>query len=151
LDADEFNTGYLAWTVAAKPGMKLNLSSLSFDSLRGGASRRRGFIIYAATNSNPFSYSNAPLLYVANENTANSRDSTGAVTSTNPVSINLSSAPYQGLDSVTFRYYPLTETNINSIEFFNMSVNGAVVPEPTALALVGLGAVWCLGRRRRVA
>jgi hypothetical protein len=147
LDADEFNSGYLTWTVAAKPGQKLNLSSLSFDSIRGGSSRRRGFQIFAATNSNPFTYGNGSLLYVFNEDATASRGTTGFAPKAR--SIDLSDSTYQGVDSITFRYYPLTETNINSIEFANMSVNGTVVPEPTALALLGLGAAGCLVRRRR--
>lgn len=145
LEPTERDTGYFTWTVSAKPGYKLNLSSLTFDSARGGTARIRGYQIYAATNGAPINFSTGSLDLVADE--------AQTATRTTPRSANLAlnGPAYQGIDSITFRYYPLTETTINSIELANVSVNGTAiaVPEPASLAVAGLGAAWCLSRRRR--
>jgi hypothetical protein len=61
----------------------------------------------------------------------------------------LSDAAYQGIASVTFRYYPITDQSGRTIEISSMVLNGeAVVPEPGVLALVGLGSVMVMRRRR---
>src|SRR2546423_1363305 len=83
----------------------------------------------------------APVLVVSSE----------AGTRTAPVgrSGDLSGAAFQGINSVTFRSYPLTPANGNTMDFSGMTLNGTVVPEPGALACVALGGVGLLRRRGR--
>jgi hypothetical protein len=143
-NATEFNTGYLAWTVAAVPGQVLNLTSLDFGSARGGTSETRGFEIYAEVNGGTFAFGDTPLLNVDNEPVSATRAAPAAR------SIDLTGAQYQGIDSITFRYYPTTFATGNSIDFNGMTLNGATVavPEPASLSLLSLS-VLALRRRRR--
>ena len=141
-NATEFGTGYFTWTVAAQPGGKLNLSSLDFNSARGGgdpATQTRGFRLYATPNGGAFNFSDTPVLTVANE--------TGTRTAPIARSADLSGAAFQGVDSVAFRYYPLTPANGNTMDFSGMNLVGTVVPEPACLAAAGL--LGLVVRRRR--
>lgn len=142
-NATEFATGYFTWTVSAAGGDALNLSSLTFNSARGGgdpATQTRGFRLYAEPEGGTFDLSDTPVLVVANE--------TG--TRTAPVSraADLTGTAFQGVRSVTFRYYPLTPAVGNSMDFSNVTVNGVVVPEPSAAGL-GLVCAAALLRRQR--
>jgi hypothetical protein len=114
--AAEFGRGYLEFTVRAAAGSKLNCSALTFSSARGGSSMTRGYALYAAVNGKEFSFSDAPVDSVANE--------TGTRTSPRDVSIDLSAATYQGVDSITFRYYPLTSSKGRTIEFNGLTLYG---------------------------
>ena len=144
-NATEFGTGYFTWTVSAQPGYVLNLSSLDFNSARGGgdpATQVRGFRLYAATNGAPFNFADTPVLTVANE--------TGTRAAPVARSADLSGAAFQGVQSVTFRYYPLTPATGNTMDFSGMTLNGEpVVPEPAAASLAALAAAAALLRRRR--
>ena len=142
-NATEFATGYLTWTVAAQPGQRLNLASLDFNSARGGgdpATQVRGFRLYAEPTGGTFDLSDTPVLTVANE--------TGTRTATVARSADLSGAGFQGVESVTFRYYPLTPANGNTMDFSGMTLNGTVVPEPSCLGLAALCGAGLLRRRR---
>jgi hypothetical protein len=141
--AAEFATGFLTWTVSAEPGNVLNLSSLTFDSARGGgdpALQVRGFRLYAETNGGTFDLADTPVFTVANE--------TGTRTAPVPRAADLSGAAFQGVDSLTFRYYPLTPANGNTIDFANVVLIGeVVVPEPSAVAVLGFAGLALLRRR----
>jgi hypothetical protein len=143
-NATEFAGGYLTWTVAAQPGYQLNLSSLDLNSARGGgdpATQTRGFRLYAEANGGTFDLADATVLTVANE--------TGTRAAPVARSADLSGAAFQGVNSITFRYYPLTPANGNTMDFSGMTLNGeAVVPEPASLGLVACGAALVLRRRR---
>jgi hypothetical protein len=68
-----------------------------------------------------------------------------------PISINLSAAAFQELTSpIEFRLSISTPGTGQSLEFDNVTLNGAVtpVPEPAALALAGAAAAGWLVRRR---
>jgi len=139
----EFANGYLTWTVAAQPGQQLNLTSLAFNSARGGgdpATQTRGYRLYASTNGGPIAFSDTPVSTVANE--------TGTRAAPVARTVDLSGAAFQGINSVTFRYYPLTPANGNTMDFSGMTLSGdVVVPEPSS-ALAVLGALALLRRRR---
>ena len=141
-NSTEFNAGYFTWTVSAVGENVLNLNSLDFGSAVGG-SGTRGFEIYAQVNGGTFTFGDTPIFAVAAE--------TG--TRNNPVarSVDLSGAGFQNLDSITFRYYPLTPTSGNTIDFTGMTLQGEVVPvpEPRSFILLGCGLAGTLLWRRR--
>jgi hypothetical protein len=140
-NATEFATGYFTWTVAATAGQSLNLSSLTFNSAPGGTSNARGFDLYAAVNGGSFSFGSTPLLSIAAE--------TGTRATPTPRTIDLSGPAYQDVSSITFRYYPRTPATGNSIDFTAMTVNGSVVPEPSAFLAFFGGCAVLAGFRRR--
>jgi len=115
-----YAAGYTEFTISADPGYVLNLTSLDFDSARGGTGGIRGFAVYGAPNAVPTTSDS--LLLVTNEATTVTRDT--------PLtrSIVLSGAEYQGINSITFRYYPLADATGSTIEFTNMELNGIVSP-----------------------
>ena len=138
----EFDNGYLTWTVTADPGNKLSLNSLDFSSARGGGANVRGFEIYAKANGAAFTFGDTPLIDVEDEPLTSVR------TAPTPRSLNLSGLGQ--VDSITFRYYPLTTTTGNTIDFTGMTLNGTVgIPEPSILAMVALAGPLLLRRRRR--
>lgn len=141
-NSTEFNTGYFTWTVSAAPGSVLNLTSLNFGSAVGG-SGTRGFDIYAAVNGGSFTFGDPPIFAIAAE--------TGTRASPVARSIDLSGPAYQGIESITFRYYPLTPATGNTIDFTGMTLNGevAAVPEPSSL-LLGFSLLTGLMIRRRL-
>jgi hypothetical protein len=138
----EFDNGYLTWTVTADPGMKLSLNSLDFSSARGGGANVRGFEIYAKTNGAAFTFGGTPLIDVDDEPLTSVR------TAPTPRSLDLSGLGT--VDSITFRYYPLTTTVNNTIDFTGMTLNGTVgIPEPSMLAIAAVAGSLFLRRRRR--
>jgi hypothetical protein len=141
-DATEFATGYLTWTVAANPGYELNLTSLTFPSAQGGTTGSRGYALYAEVNGGTFDFSDTPVASLVAE--------TGTRAAPTPTTVDLSAVGYQGIDSITFRYYPLTPAPGNTVDFGNMTLNGdaVLVPEPASLGLIALGGLTLLRRRR---
>jgi len=113
-----YATGYTEFTISADSGYVLNLTSLDFDSARGGTDGIRGFEIFGAADAVPTASDS--LLLVPNEAVTVTRDDPLAR------SIVLSAAEYQGIQSITFRYYPLGDADGNTIEFTNMELNGTV-------------------------
>ena len=143
-NATEFATGYFTWTVAARPGQRLNLTSLDFNSARGGgdpATQTRGFRLYAEAAGGTFDLADTPVLTVTNE--------TGTRAAPLARSADLSGAAFQGVDSVTFRYYPLSPASGNTMDFSGMTLVGTVVPEPSALFVGALCGLALLRRRTR--
>ena len=134
------NTRYFAVTISAAAGFTLDLNELTYKSGTFTADNVRGFEIYAEVNGGSFDSSDK-IVDVNDEN------------NTRPDGIardaDLSGAKFQGIESVTFRYYPLTDANGRTIEFGDFTVSGTVIPEPASLALLGLGGLCLLGGRRR--
>lgn len=140
-DLSDFDDEFFTFTIAADSGFTLNLTSLDFDSARGGSSGTRGFEVYADVNGNAITIADL-LLNVDNE--------TGTRTSPTARSIDLSDAEFQGINSITFRYYPLSTQPGGTVDFDGMTLNGEVmIPEPASMALLGLGAMALLIRPRK--
>lgn len=140
----EFATGYLTWTVSAAPGHMLDLTSLALGSARGGgdpATQVRRFELYAEVDGGSFDYGDTPLLAIDNE--------TGTRVAPVDRAADLSSPEFQGIGSITFRYYPLTPATGNTMDFGTMTLNGqAVVPEPAGLCLLGVVGLVLVRRGR---
>lgn len=136
----DFDTAYFEFTVSADPGYTLDLESLDFDSIRGNTSGTRGFELFAAVNGAAFNQATDSLLVVENE--------PGTRSAPTLQSVELTDAKFQGISTITFRYYPLTSSDNLTIEFNHMSLSGEVVPEPASLGLLGLGGLALLRRRR---
>jgi hypothetical protein len=150
LEDTEFGTGYYQLTLAGANGAKLNLANLALNSARGGgdpATQIRGFKLYAAPNGQAINFSDTPVLDVPNE--------TGTRTAPVARTADLSGAPFQNIDSVTFRYYPLSPATGNSMDFDGWVINGTATatPEPAgaSLAAAALIASTLKRRRRRIA
>ena len=147
LESTEFATGYYQLTISGASGAKLNLVNLALGSARGGgdpATQVRGFKLYAAPNGQAINFSDTPVLDVPNE--------TGTRTAPVARTADLSALAFQNIDSVTFRYYPLSPATGNSMDFTGWTLNGTTtpgVPEPTSAALVIFGLAAATSKRRR--
>ncbi len=142
-NATEFDAGYWALTVSAKPGYQLDLTSLDFGAARGGTSGTRLYELYAAVNGGSFTFGDTPI------DSSPGGNETGTRTSPRAASVDLTGATYQGIDSITFRFYPLTPATGNTMGFDGWTLNGTVVPEPSTLLLMALGMVGLLRRGGR--
>ncbi|MBK9138230.1 MAG: hypothetical protein IPM17_05615 [Verrucomicrobia bacterium] len=134
-------TDYIQFTVTPNAPLLVNLASLTFDIGRvftGGYTA--GYAVFSSVDSYGASIGSGSL--------------TGASGTLTGISLDLSGPAYQGLSSITFRI-GLSDGNNganNSIRVDNLTLNGAVVPEPHEYAaMAGLGllgfAVWRRARR----
>jgi len=121
----------------------LDLTSISFDVARGGTSTPRGFAIRVDTPT------------TADQVVRTAQDvDTVRTTFTNYSTTLNGFASLQNLvagNVVTFEIAVYSPSNGNSLEFDNLIVNGDVslVPEPSTVAIAGLGLVVLGFRRRR--
>ncbi|CAA6676317.1 MULTISPECIES: hypothetical protein [unclassified Lentimonas] len=116
--AKELERGYFEVKIEALAGSKMNCSALTFLSARGGASQSRGYVLYASVNGAPFRYGDQPIASVVNE--------IGTRAAPSNVTVNLNAPLYQGIESITFRYYPLTANGGLSMDFNDMTLYGTV-------------------------
>jgi hypothetical protein len=142
-NATEFGTGYWALTVSAKPGYQLDLTSLDLGAARGGTSGTRFYELYAAVDGGSFTFGDTPI------DSSPGGNETGTRTAPRAASVDLTGPTYQGIDSITFRFYPLTPATGNTMGFDGWALNGEVVPEPSTLALTAFGLLGLLRRRGR--
>ncbi len=134
-----FDNAFLAITITADAGQTLNLTELSLDSAAFTSNNRRGYEIYAEVDGGTFDPGDL-LIDVNDENASRA----------NPAnhSADLTGAKYQGISSITFKFFPLTDLSGRTVDFKNFTVEGEVIPEPASLALLGLGGLMMLKRRR---
>ena len=131
---------YFTFTVTADAGESLDLTNLTGDfRLRGNGAQD----FYFFSDVNGFNPSDVIASYTGVPNGGSAFD------------IDLSGADYQGLSSITFRVVVdnrFTNTSVASdTGFQGIVLNGDVVtvPEPTSAALLGLGGLTLLARRKR--
>jgi hypothetical protein len=131
------NNKYYQFTLSAAAGFELDLSSLTFDVARGGGGTPRGYAVRSSADGFATNLSTADVLTVRPTYT--------------PISIDLTGAAFQNLPSLTFRVYSYSPAAGSSVDYDNIVVNGnlSVVPEPTASAVLLLGAAAGLGAKRR--
>lgn len=130
------NNQYFEFTVAADAGFEMDLTSLTFDAARGGASTPRGWVLRSSVDG----YATD----IATEVVATSLPNLSSF------NVDLLSASYQDLTAVTFRLYGYGPSTGIGQFFDNIVVNGSVqpIPEPTTLAALGVGALTLALRRR---
>jgi hypothetical protein len=149
-DAALADEDFVSFTVNALSGYQLNLLTLTFDF---GGSSGSAYISSMLVQSSVGGFGDGnPILFEESHSVPSSAAS-GSFDAGN--SINLSAAQFQGLSTVTFqfRFYDTvtsttTLTEVNRLD--NVVLEGTVtaVPEPTSLAMAGLGAGALLTRRR---
>jgi len=140
--AAEFATGYWTLTVTANAGYQLDLTSLDYDIARGGTAGTRLYMLFAEVDGGVFAFGDTPI------DASPGGNETGLRTSPRPVSVDLTGAAYQGIDSITFRFYPLTDSTTRTMGFDGWTLSGTVVPEPGSAFLLAAGAGWLLRRRK---
>lgn len=140
LDLAKSLNAYFEFTVTPNAGFTMNLLALSFDAGFGWSGAR--FAVLSSLDGFTSAIDDEAVLQ--------------QYPNTSGYSINLSGATYQGLTApITFRIYdynPATSGGVGpDIGFSNLLLTGTVaaVPEPTTLALLGVGSLALLGLRRR--
>lgn len=130
------NGKYFSFTVAPLSGETMSLSSLTFDTARGGSGTPRGYAVLSSADS--FS----SILKTANIATV--RPTMTAVV------VDLPAVSFENLSSgVEFRVFTYSPAAGSSVEYDNITVNGAVTPEPGAMGVMLLSGAAMLMRRRR--
>ncbi|MEM6394071.1 MAG: PEP-CTERM sorting domain-containing protein [Planctomycetota bacterium] len=136
--------GHFAFTIEAAPGFFLNLDEFTFDSATFTTNNRRGFEVYAKVDGGTFDSSDL-LVDIDDESflRANPRENV----------VDLSGAKYQGITSIEFRVYSLTDLSGRTVEFDDFLLTGDVlaIPEPSSLVLLALSSACMLSRRRKEA
>ncbi len=133
------NNRYFEFTLTPGTGYTFaSLDTLVFDWARGGDQGTRG--IYAYVSTDGFATSTKIGQQVNSSGTA----------------WNIGQSYNIGLTNVTgpvvFRFYSRAEGADNrDMRFDNIVVNGTLIPEPASLALMGIGGLLMLSRRRHSA
>ncbi len=106
------NNADFKFTLTADAGFLLNLSSFTFDVMRGGAGTPRGYVVRSSVDNFASTLGQADV-------------GTVRPTFTN-VTIDLTGAAYQSLGSITFKVYGYSPATGSSVDYDNLLVNGTV-------------------------
>ncbi|XAL98014.1 PEP-CTERM sorting domain-containing protein [Phycisphaeraceae bacterium D3-23] len=134
--SDGVNENFMEFTLTADVAGTLNIDSISISEWRNGAGAANGMAFDVSVNGGAY------VLYDSVQIDANSGDF-GFDTFTFTEAI-------VGADSVGIRFTPRNagQGSTGNIHVNGLTVNGSVVPEPGSLALLGLGGLALLRRRR---
>jgi fibronectin-binding autotransporter adhesin len=110
------NNAYFEFSLIANGGFLVDLASIAFDAMRGGASTPRGYDVRTSADNFATSIGTADI-------------PTARPTFTN-VSIDLTAPAYQDLTSITFRIYSYSPGTGSSVEYDNIIINGTVETAP---------------------
>lgn len=140
---------YMHLTVTPLAGQSFTLSSLSFDIFAATGTTTSFRQIYVFSDKTGFADGDELLTGSTNPSytTPFSLIPFNTVTVGQNFSIDLSGFAAVN-DSVTFRIYFQTPNAAQGIALDNLTVSGAVVPEPSALAVLGLGVIALLTTKR---
>ena len=130
-DAAVTNNKYFEFALTANAGNTLNLNSLEFDVARGGAGTPRGYVVRSSLDNFASNLAQADVGTVRPQYTH--------------VLVPLSALNVTG---ATFRIYSYSPAAGSSLDYDNFTVNGDVVPEPTAACVLGVAGLALLRRRR---
>ncbi len=128
---------YISFTITPTAGNLLDLSSLTFNVARGGAATPRGVVVQ--TSADNFA-SNLLATDIATQRPTYTLEN-----------LDLSGAAFQNLSSFTVRYFAYTPGTGQSLDTDDITINGAIIPEPSSIALLGcapVGIAGCVRRRR---
>lgn len=100
------------FTLSAIPGFTLNLTSLTFDMMRGG-SGTRGYELRSSLDN-----------FGSTISTAAATSQRGGTPAFNNFSTTLTGVTYQNLSTITFKIYSYSGAAGSSVEYDNITVNG---------------------------
>jgi fibronectin-binding autotransporter adhesin len=112
------NNADFKFTVNAAAGYFLNLTSLVFDAMRGGASTPRGYAVRSSVDNYATVLSTGDLPTVR-------------PTFTN-INVNLSGASFQNLSTITFKVYSYSPATGSSVDYDSFVLNGTADLIPVA-------------------
>ena len=115
-DAAILNEADFKFTLTANAGFLLDLSSLTFDVMRGGGSTPRGYDVRSSVDN-----------FAATLRTEDVQTVRPVFT---PISIDLSGAPFQDLSTITFKIFGYSPGTGSSLDYDNIVVNGMTVTLP---------------------
>ncbi len=134
------STRYIQFTLAPESGTTISLSSITLDAAKGGTSSTRSFRLgystdgfTTATDLGGADFGSTPGAWAF----GNFSFDVSAITALQTTS-----------NTVTFRLFGKVPGDNTQIGYDNITINGSVVPEPASLALLGLGGLGLIGRRR---
>lgn len=129
---------YWEFTVKPADGQNMDLTDLQFDAARGGGGVPRGWAFETSVDG----FGATTIIQQADLPTARPNWT--------HYTIDLSAAKFQNLTTATtFRVYVYSPASGSTVEFDNVSLNGTIAPEPATLALMGLGGLALVRRRRK--
>jgi hypothetical protein len=145
------NGDYFSFTLAPTVGNQLSLQTLTIDISSNGSSIANTSEFALVSSFNGFSSGTVVLGDVIG--TPGSVTAPGSAANAYiRYTVDLSGADYQNLTgTTTFRLYVSSSNNAGVARLDNVIINGTVlpVPEPSALALAGLGGMLVTVRRRK--
>jgi len=138
IGGDGINDHYIEFTITGNVAGSLNIDSISISEWRNGGGAANGMAFDVNIDGGGYS------LYDAVQVDSNSGDQ-GFDTFTFTEAI-------AGASSVGIRFTPRNagQGTTGDIHINGLTVEGNVIPEPSSLAMVGLGCLALLRRRRRV-
>lgn len=147
------NSRYFHFTLSAKPGYTLDVDSFTLD-FGGNSTAAAGWTANLVVQSSVGGFGEGkPTLAISPSDyrTIPSSGSTSPTANLSAKAVDVSSAAFDDLSSVTFRlqffYTGGSDANNYSFRFDNVSVATTVVPEPVSAA--GFALMGLVGRRRR--
>jgi len=133
-DAVTSNT-FFEFSASADTGLGLDLTSLMFSAFKGGSSGPRGWVMRTSIDAFASDIGDGILTC--------SPFSPTFCTEPDLFSVDLTGSDFQGLAQIDFRIYSYSPSEVNVLNYSHLELHGDVsqvsVPEPTSLALLGLG------------